>query len=147
MEKQVVSSLWLVGHAVLAYYRNGSGPCTAHNYTIHRCTAHKYTIHRYKAHKHTVVVTQSHTFTVVVTQSHRDTGQRCNWGQTQTSWQAGSPYGRPRFKSLSYSSSSPRLHLQTQWCLTQPFIFSSTFYTNSSSTNNLNFCDLTFIAD
>ena len=41
----------------MAYYRNGSGPCTAHNYTIHRCTAHKYTIHRYKAHKYTVVVT------------------------------------------------------------------------------------------
>ena len=58
--------------------------------------------------------TQSHIYTVVVTQWHRDTDQRCNWGQTQTSWQAGSPYGRPRFKSLSCSSSSPRLHLQTQ---------------------------------
>ena len=49
---------------MLAYYRNGSGPCTAHKYTIHRYTVHKYTIHRH-------TVTHIHSGSHTVTQGHR----------------------------------------------------------------------------
>ena len=52
MEKQVVSSLWLVGHAVLAYYRNGSGPCT-HSTQVHNTKVQSTQVHNTQAHSHT----------------------------------------------------------------------------------------------